>query len=47
MTAGNKAAFREAFSVDEEYQDELKPSWNGAPMQRIPSVSEQLREGIL
>ena len=37
-----KAAIRDAFSVDETFQDELKPSWNVAPMQGIPFVSEQL-----
>ena len=43
----SKAAIRDAFSVDETFQDELKPSWNVAPMQGIPFVSEQLREGEL
>lgn len=42
-----KAAIRDAFSVDETFQDELEPSWNVAPMQGIPFVSEQLREGEL
>jgi putative SOS response-associated peptidase YedK len=45
--AGNKAAIRDAFSVEESFEDELKPSWNVAPMQGIPFVSEQLREGGL
>ena len=39
VIAGNKAAIRDAFSVDESFQDELKPSWNVAPMQGIPFVS--------
>ncbi|WP_434995442.1 SOS response-associated peptidase [Arthrobacter sp. Ld5] len=47
VIAGNKAAIHDAFSVDETFQDELKPSWNVAPMQGIPFVSEQLREGEL
>lgn len=47
VIAGNKAAIRDAFSVDEAFQDDLKPSWNVAPMQGIPFVSEQLREGEL
>lgn len=42
-----KAAIRDAFSIDETFQDEVKPSWNVAPMQGIPFVSEQLREGEL
>ncbi|MHA7261572.1 SOS response-associated peptidase [Arthrobacter sp. TMN-37] len=47
VIAGNKAAIRDAFSVEESFEDELKPSWNVAPMQGIPFVSEQLREGEL
>jgi putative SOS response-associated peptidase YedK len=47
VITGNKAAIRDAFSVEETFQDELKPSWNLAPMQRIPFMSEQLREGEL
>jgi putative SOS response-associated peptidase YedK len=47
VIAGYKAAIRGAFSVDETSQEELKPSWNVAPMQGIPFVSEQLREGEL
>ncbi|MFJ6003394.1 SOS response-associated peptidase [Arthrobacter sp. NPDC092385] len=47
VIAGNKAAIRDAFSVDETFQEELKPSWNVAPMQEIPFVSEQLRDGEL
>jgi putative SOS response-associated peptidase YedK len=47
VIAGNRAAIRDAFSVDEAFQGELKPSWNVAPMQGIPFVSEQLREGEL
>jgi putative SOS response-associated peptidase YedK len=47
VIAGNKAAIRDAFSVDETYEDEVKPSWNVAPMQGIPFVSEQVREGTL
>lgn len=47
VIAGNKAAIRDAFSVDETFKDELKPSWNVARMQGIPFVSEQLREGEL
>lgn len=47
VIAGNKAAIRDAFSVDEEFQGEVGPSWNVAPMQGIPFVSEQLREGEL
>jgi putative SOS response-associated peptidase YedK len=42
-----KASIRDAFSVDETFQDDLKPSWDVAPMQGIPFVSEQLREGEL
>jgi putative SOS response-associated peptidase YedK len=42
-----KAAIRDAFSVDETFKDELKPPWNVAPMQGIPFVAEQLREGAL
>lgn len=42
-----KASIRDAFSVEETSQDELKPSWNVTPMQGIPFVSEQLREGTL
>ncbi|RJT76983.1 SOS response-associated peptidase [Arthrobacter cheniae] len=42
-----KAAIRDAFSVDESFEDELKPSWNVASMQGIPFVSEQLREDEL
>jgi putative SOS response-associated peptidase YedK len=45
MIAGNKAAIRDAFSVDETFQDELKPSWSVVPMQGIPFVSEQVCEG--
>lgn len=47
VIAGNKAAIRDAFSVDETFKDELKPSWKVARMQGIPFVSEQLREGEL
>ncbi|MFJ6003922.1 SOS response-associated peptidase family protein [Arthrobacter sp. NPDC092385] len=47
LSTDNRAAIRDAFSVDETFQDELKPSWNVAPMQGIPFVSEQLREGEL
>ena len=47
VIAGNKAAIRDAFSVDESFEDELKPSWNVVPLQGIPFVSEQLREGEL
>ncbi|WP_104181870.1 SOS response-associated peptidase [Arthrobacter sp. B0490] len=47
VIAGNKATIRDAFSVIESFEDELKPSWNAAPMQGIPFVSEQLREGEL
>ena len=47
VIAGNKAAIRDAFSVDETFQEDVKPSWNVAPMQGIPFVSEQLREGEL
>jgi putative SOS response-associated peptidase YedK len=47
VIAGNKTAIRDAFSVDEAHQAEVKPSWNVAPMQGIPFVSEQLHEGEL
>ncbi|MHA7191951.1 SOS response-associated peptidase family protein [Arthrobacter sp. MDT2-16] len=47
VIAGNKAAIWDAFSVDGSFQDEVKPSWNVAPMQGIPFVCEQLREGEL
>ncbi|MFJ6003389.1 SOS response-associated peptidase family protein [Arthrobacter sp. NPDC092385] len=47
VIAGHKASIQDAFSVDEAFQDELKPSWNVAPMQGIPFVFEQLREGTL
>lgn len=40
-------AIRDAFSADETYEDELKPSWSEAPMQGIPFVSEQLHDGAL
>ena len=47
VITGNKPAIRDAFSVEETFQDELKPSWNLASMQRISFMSEQLREGEL
>jgi putative SOS response-associated peptidase YedK len=47
VIAGNKAALRDAFGVDETYEDELKPSWNVASMQGVLFVSEQVREGTL
>lgn len=33
--------------MEETLEDELRPSWNVAPMQGIPFVSEQLRDGEL
>jgi hypothetical protein len=36
VIAANKAAIRDASSVGETFQDEVKPSWNVAPMQGIP-----------
>jgi putative SOS response-associated peptidase YedK len=47
VIAGNRGSIRDAFSVDEAYQAEVKPSWNVAPMQGIGFVSEQLHEGEL
>lgn len=47
VVTGSKAAIQSAFSVEETLESELRPSWNVAPMQGIPFVSEQLREGEL
>ena len=45
VVSGSKQAIRDAFSVEETFEGELRPSWNVAPMQGIPFVSEQVREG--
>jgi putative SOS response-associated peptidase YedK len=47
VVSGSKQAIRDAFSVDESFEGELRPSWNAAPMQGIPFVSEQVCEGEL
>lgn len=47
VIAGNWAAMIDAFQVDEAMEDEIRPSWNVAPMTGIPFVSERIEEGTI
>lgn len=47
VIAGNRQSMIDAFDVTESVVEDFPPSWNIAPMQGIPFISERLHEGEL